>query len=72
MAAELVIYTHPDCEYSNALKLEMQELGVEFEEIDLAVRPDEWARVEELTEGRRVTPVSVEGELVTVGFHGVG
>ena len=72
MAAELVIYTHPDCEYSNALKREMQELRVEFEEIDLAVRPDEWARVEELTEGRRVTPVSVEGELVTVGFHGVG
>ena len=25
-----------------------------------------------LTGGERITPVTVEGELVTVGFHGVG
>ena len=72
MDDKLVVYTHPECSYSDALKEELTSLGAEFEEIDLAVRPEEWAKLEELTGGERITPVSVEGELVTVGFHGVG
>ena len=70
--ADLKIYTHPACSYSDALKAEMAELGVEFEEIDLAERPEEWAALEKLTGGERTTPVSVEGDLVTIGFRGIG
>ena len=66
------VYTHPDCDYSNALKADLAELGVQYEEIDLAKRPEEWAAVEKLTDGERITPVSVEGDLVTVGFRGIG
>ena len=72
MTDTLVIYTHPECGYSDALKDELDAQGARYEEIDLALRPEAWAGLEELTGGERITPVTVEGELVTVGFHGVG
>ena len=72
LADTLVVYTHPECTYSDALKEELDDIGAEYEEINLAVHPDSWAALEELTGGERITPVTVEGELVTIGFHGVG
>ena len=72
MTSKLIVYTHPECGYSSALKDELNADGVEYEEIDLALRKDEWAKVEELTGGERITPVMVEGDFVSVGFHGVG
>ena len=72
LADDLVLYTHPDCSYSAALKQELIEQGTEFCEVDLALRPDQWEVLENLTGGERTTPVSVEGKLVTVGYHGVG
>ena len=72
MADTLVIYTHPDCEYSGALKEELASLGAGYEEVDLSLNPEAWEKLEELTGGERITPVSVEGDLVTVGFQGLG
>ena len=72
MADKVVLYTHPDCTYSDALKEELDAGGTRYEEIDLALRPEAWARLEELTGGERITPVMVEGDTVSVGFHGVG
>ena len=72
LKSDLIIYTHPDCEYSNALKTELDEAGAEYEEIDLALHPEEWATVEKLSGGERITPVTVEGDFVTVGFNGFG
>ena len=72
MADKLVLYTHPACSYSDALKEELDSAGAPYDEVDLALRPEEWTRLEELTGGERITPVTVEGDLVTVGFHGVG
>ena len=72
MAEKLVVYTHPECSYSDALKAELAELGAEYREIDLALKPEEWATLEGLTGGERITPVSVEGDFVSIGFHGVG
>ena len=71
-ATEALLYTHPDCEYSAALKAELDQAGAQYREINLAEEPDYWAEVERLSGGERITPVMVEGELVTVGFHGVG
>ncbi len=68
----MVVYTHPECNYSEALKAELDELGSEYREVDLALNPEEWITLEALTGGERITPVSVEGDFVTVGFHGVG
>ena len=72
MAEKMLVYTHPDCSYSDALKDELEATETQYDEIDLALQPAEWARVEELTGGERITPVSVEGGTVTVGYHGVG
>ena len=72
MADTMVVYTHPECNYSEALKPELDELGSEYREVDLALNPEEWITLEALTGGERITPVSVEGDFVTVGFHGVG
>jgi glutaredoxin len=72
LADAITLYTHPDCTYSDALKSELEELEVSFVEIDLSIDPDKWATVEELTGGERITPVMVTGDVVEVGFHGVG
>ena len=66
------MYTHPDCSYSNALKAEFDSEGRAYDEIDLSRRPEAWVDLEELTGGERITPVTVENDEVSVGFHGVG
>tara|TARA_B100000686_G_scaffold108005_1_gene115023 strand:+ start:391 stop:609 length:219 start_codon:yes stop_codon:yes gene_type:complete len=72
MSESIVLYTHPDCSYSDALKEELADLALDFEEINLALKPELWEKVEELTGGERITPVMVTGDNVEVGFHGVG
>ena len=72
MTDKVVLYSHPECTYSGALKEELDEAGVVYKEIDLSVQPEEWGALESLTGGERITPVLIEGEAVTVGFHGVG
>ena len=70
--ATIIIYTHPDCSYSSAAKDEYQRDGVDYEEIDVTLHPEAIPELERLTGGERITPVVVEGETVTVGYHGVG
>ena len=72
MEDSITLYTHPDCTYSDALKSELQDLAIDFEEFDLALNPELWDKVEELTGGERITPVMVTGENIEVGFDGVG
>ena len=72
MTANIVFYSHPECTYSGALKEELDETGVLYKEINLALHPEQWEALEELTGGERITPVLVEGDSVTVGYHGVG
>ena len=49
MSESIVLYTHPDCSYSDALKEELTDLALDFEEINLALNPEVWEKVEELT-----------------------
>ena len=72
MADDIIVYTHPDCTYSDALIDELSDLAVDYKEINLALNPDMWNKVEELTGGERITPVMVTSDNVEVGFHGVG
>ena len=51
---------------------ELREAGTVYEEVNLALNPDQWPKVEELTGGERITPVTVQDGEVEVGFHGVG
>ncbi len=70
--ATIIIYTHPDCTYSVAAKDDYAKRGVQFKEIDVTLQPESIPDLERLTGGERITPVIVEGETVTVGYHGVG
>ena len=65
-----LIYTHPDCAYSSAAKMDYRKRKIDYTEIDLSKKPDQIPALLELTNGDRVTPVIVEDGVVTVGFKG--
>ena len=68
--ASTIIYTHPDCAFSSAVKMDYRKRKVEYTEIDLSKRVDQIPSLLELTGGERVTPVIVENGVVTIGFKG--
>ena len=65
-----VIYTHPDCAYSSAAKMDYRKRKVDYIEIDLSKQADKIPALLELTDGERVTPVIVENGVITIGFKG--
>jgi glutaredoxin len=67
---ETIIYTHPDCAYSSAAKMDYRKRKVEYTEIDLSKQIDQIPALLALTDGERVTPVIVENGEVTIGFKG--
>ena len=69
---QVIIYTHPDCEFSDAAKQEMDKAGTPYKEIDISLVAGAAEELERLTGGDRITPVIVEGDKVTIGFYGVG
>jgi len=69
---QLVIYTHPDCDASAEAKADFQRDGIEFREIDITEEPGAMEELLKLTGGERITPVMVEGKLVTIGYMGIG
>ena len=66
----IVIYTHPDCSFSAAAKMEYRRNRTAYTEIDLAKQPDQIPALLELTNGERITPVIVENGEVTIGYKG--
>ena len=68
--ADTLIYTHPDCAYSSAAKMDYRKRKIEYTEIDLSKKADQIPALLELTNGDRVTPVIVEDGVVTIGFKG--
>ena len=68
--ADTMIYTHPDCAFSAAAKMEYRRNKVQYVEIDVSKQPDKIPDLLELTNGERVTPVIVENGQVTIGFKG--
>ena len=69
-AQEIIIYTHPDCSFSAAAKMDYRRSKTAYTEIDLAKQPDQIPALLELTNGERVTPVIVRDGAVTIGFKG--
>ncbi|MDA1257907.1 MAG: glutaredoxin [Chloroflexi bacterium] len=67
-----VLYSHPECDFSNMLKEELDGEGVKYTEIDMSEHEDLWSEVEKLTGGDRTTPVLVRNGEVEVGYHGIG
>ena len=66
----IVLYTHPDCAFSAAAKMDYRKRKLEFLEVDVSKQPDKIAELIQLTDGERLTPVIVENGTVTIGFKG--
>lgn len=72
MGKNVILYTHPTCTICVTVKLELDEKGTSYEEINLAEQPEKWSDLESHTGGERITPVMVDDGEVTIGYHGVG
>ena len=68
----IILYTRPDCSYSDALKFDLDQSGTQYEEIDVSIAPEQIPVLESLTGGERITPGLVQDGRVTVGYHGLG
>ena len=68
--ATVTIYTHPDCAYSSAAKMDYRHRGILFVEVDVSKEKDKIDDLLSLTGGERVTPVIVEDGQTTIGFKG--
>ena len=68
--ATVTLYTHPDCAYSSAAKMDFRKRSVPYIEIDVSKEKDKIADLLKLTDGERLTPVIVENGQTTIGFKG--
>ena len=68
--AAVVIYTHPDCAFSAAAKMEYRRNKIQYVEIDVSKQPDKIPDLLAFTNGERVTPVIVENGQASIGFKG--
>lgn len=67
---QVILYTHPDCAFSSAAKMDYRKRKVAYEEVDLSQQEDRIPELLALTKGERITPVIVEEGAVTIGFKG--
>ena len=67
---QVILYTHPDCAFSSAAKMDYRKRKVAYEEVDLSKQEDRIPELLALTKGERITPVIVESGVVTIGFKG--
>jgi glutaredoxin len=67
---QFILYTHPDCAFSAAAKMDYRKRKADFVEIDVSKQKDKVAELEQLTGGERITPVMIENGNVIIGFKG--
>ena len=65
-----VVYTHPDCAFSAAAKMDFRKRKIEILEIDVSKQTDKIPELLEMTKGERITPVIVENGAISIGFKG--
>ena len=67
---QFILYTHPDCAFSAAAKMDYRKRKLDFVEIDVSKQKDKIPELEQLTGGERLTPVMIENGNVIIGFKG--
>ena len=67
---EVTLYTHPDCAFSAAAKMDYRSRNIDYHEVDVSREPDKIPDLLQLTGGERLTPVIVENGQVIIGFKG--
>ena len=68
----IIMYTHPDCDASSEAKADYARDEIAFTEIDVTKVPGAVEELEKLTGGEHITPVIVDGDMVIIGYGGVG
>jgi glutaredoxin len=68
--SDAIIYTKPGCPYCAAAKDDLQRRGQRYTEHNVQADAAALGRMLELNGNRRHVPTLVEGQRVTVGFHG--
>jgi glutaredoxin 3 len=68
--SDVTIFTKPGCPYCTAAKDDLQKRGRRYTEHNVKSDSAALRRMLELNGGRRQVPTIVDGERVTVGFHG--
>ena len=66
---EITIYTTPTCPFCKAAKEDLGRKGIKYKEIDVSKDAEELEKMLRIS-GKRLVPVMVNGENVTVGFGG--
>lgn len=69
--AEIEIFVKADCPYCRALKRKLEREGATFVEHDVQADPQALQRMLTLNSGRRNVPTILQGQDVSVGFHGM-
>ncbi|HJN58872.1 MAG TPA: glutaredoxin domain-containing protein [Dehalococcoidia bacterium] len=69
----MILYTHPNCDYSPMKKNELDDDGIDYDEIDLSLLPQYWIEIEKICKGVRITPIliNVDGS-PEIGYQGIG
>ncbi|MEK6655124.1 MAG: glutaredoxin family protein [Thermodesulfobacteriota bacterium] len=66
---EIIIYTTPRCPFCKVAKEDLDRKGIKYKEIDVSKDAEELEKMVRIS-GKRLVPVMVDGENVTVGFGG--
>ncbi len=66
----VTIYTKPGCPYCAAAKQDLEERGIEYEEISIEDNPAALNEVMRLSDGKGIVPIMVTDGEVKVGFGG--
>lgn len=66
---EITIYITTTCPFCKAAKEDLDRRGIKYKEIDVSKDDDALEKMVKIS-GKRLVPVMVNGENVTVGFGG--
>lgn len=66
----VTLYVKPGCPHCFALKRDLDNRGIAYQEFDVQRDKAALAQMLALNGGRRQVPTIVEGDKVTVGFRG--
>lgn len=69
MEKEITIYTTPTCPFCKAAKEDLDGKGIKYKEIGVSKDAEVLEEMVRIS-GKRLVPVMVDGENVTVGFGG--
>ncbi|MCP4568229.1 MAG: glutaredoxin family protein [FCB group bacterium] len=66
----VTMYTKPGCPFCAAARDHYNNKGIAFDEIDVIDNPEAQKKVLELSGGKKIVPVVVDGDDIKIGWNG--